>query len=100
MEAQPVIDECTGVHGNGLRCKDPEVEEGWCNALEVRGVCEEGENFFATARNPELCLEGVCFHRFRGARDLVLGRAEREEWGGTGAVACAAARVSAAVRRG
>jgi hypothetical protein len=47
-----------------------------------------------------LCLEGMCFHRFRGARDLVLGRAEREEWGGTGAVACAEARVSVAVRRG
>lgn len=100
MEAQSVIDECTGVHGNGLRCKDSEVEEGWGNTLEVRGVCEEGENFFATARNPELCLEGVCFHRFRGARDRVLGRAEREECGGTGAVACAAARASAAVRRG
>ncbi len=100
MKAQAVIDERSGVHGNGLRRKDSEVEEAWGDTLEVRGIGKEGKNLFAAARNPELCLEGMCFHRFRGARDLVLGRAEREEWGGTGAVACAEARVSVAVRRG
>ncbi len=86
MEAEAVIDEGAWVHGDWLWGEDSEVQKTGRDALEICRVCEEGEHFLTAAGYPELCFERVRFHRLRGARDLVLGRAERDEWGGTGGV--------------
>ena len=63
VEAESVVDECAGMHLDGLRREDAEVQEIWRDTLEIRGVREEREHLLAGAWDPELGFKRVGFHR-------------------------------------
>lgn len=58
-ETELVVDEGSGVHGDGARSEDVEVEKGWGDSLEVFDIGEEGEDFFSGTGDEEGSVEIV-----------------------------------------
>jgi hypothetical protein len=60
-----VIDEKAGAHDNGRGCEDFKLQPRRREFLQIACLAEEGKNFVARAREPELGVEEKFFHLLR-----------------------------------